>query len=218
MNVKSPHFEAIFFDMDGLLVDTEPLALRATQEVFSTIGIEVSTEWYINERLRKAKSTSTLLEERGLPQDQIEAISARRKDRYQELLRTEAKAIDGVEDVLKNLQGHLITAVVTSSAKDSFEIIMERTGFKKYFSFFITRDDVQNLKPHPEPYLMALERSQKTKAECLVLEDSQQGLLAAKAAELTCFAIPGHLTKTHDFSTADKVLGSIREVPALVGL
>jgi len=93
---------------------------------------------------------------------------------------------------------------------------MEKTGLRRFFSFFITEQDVKNLKPHPEPYLKAVDLSGCSKEQCLVLEDSYRGVQSAKAAGLTCYAIPDVLTKVQDFSVADKVLGGISEVPEIV--
>jgi HAD superfamily hydrolase (TIGR01509 family) len=105
--------------------------------------------------------------------------------------------------------------IVTSSRKEHFDSIMDQTGLRRHFTFFITANDVENVKPHPEPYLKALDHVKLPKEECLVLEDSRRGVQAAKAAGLTCFAIPDALTRSQDFSIADRVLESIREVPSL---
>lgn len=214
----SLRFEAIFFDMDGLLANSEPISLRATRDVFAPLGIEITDEWYVDESLAKARSVFALLDDLGFSLERIEELRMLRRSRYEELLKTEVQAVDGAEEALKALHGRLLMAVVTSSFKSNFDIIMERTGFKRFFDFSITCDDVRKTKPDPEPYRTALERSKKLQQRCLALEDSQQGVRAAKAAGLTCYAIPDEMTKTHDFSIADKVLGSIREVPALVGI
>ena len=93
---------------------------------------------------------------------------------------------------------------------------MEKTGLRRSFDFVITGDDVKKHKPDPEPYLKATEVSGQKKEHCLVLEDSFRGVQAAKAAGLTCFAVPDELTRVQDFSIADKILKSIRELPCLL--
>jgi HAD superfamily hydrolase (TIGR01509 family) len=215
---KDPAFKAIFFDNDGLLVDTEPLYFRSIQEVFAPAGVEISREWYIRENLGKGTSSFDLAREKSLPEEQIKKLRCQRNERYGELLAEHVHAIDGVHDVLKMLQGKLLMGVVTSSRKDHFDIIKEKTGLGQYFDFFITGDDVKNTKPNPEPYLKAVEQSGQAKEHCLVVEDAYRGVQAAKAAGLTCYAIPDELTREHNFSTADKVLRNIRELPALVGI
>ncbi|RJQ33992.1 HAD family phosphatase [Candidatus Parcubacteria bacterium] len=206
----------MFFDNDGLLVNTEPLYLQAVQDVLGPLGIEITREWYIRENLGKGTSTFLLAEQTGLPEERIKELRLARNERYTELLKNGVQPLDGVPEVLELLHGNFLMGVVTSSRKDHFNTIMELTGLRKFFSFFITGNDVQNTKPHPEPYLTALEHSGFEKEQCLVLEDAYRGVQAAKAAGLTCYAIPDELTRAHNFSSADKVLTSIRELPDLI--
>lgn len=212
------HIKAIFFDNDGLLVDTEPLYFQSVQETFAPLGIEVSREWYIRENLGKGRSTFDLLEGKNLSKEEIKQLREKRNDRYGELLAEHVRPIDGVQETLETLRGGFFMGVVTSSRKSHFEIIMKETRLDSFFSLFITGDDVEHIKPDPEPYLKALKMSGFESEQCLVLEDSSRGVEAAKAAGINCFAIPDELTKSHDFSKADKVLKNMREVPALLGL
>ena len=217
---KSPprhmSFKAIFFDNDGLLVDTEGLYFQSIQEVFAPVGIEISREWYIRENLGTGRSSFELAKEKGFSEEEIAKLRRERNERYGELLREKVRPIDGIPEVLAMLHGKFLMGVVTSSRKVHFDIIMEMTGLRHFFSFFITEQDVRNLKPDPEPYLKAVELSGQTKEHCLVLEDSFRGVQAAKAAGLTCYAIPDELTRVQDFSIADKVLKSIRELPRII--
>jgi HAD superfamily hydrolase (TIGR01509 family) len=210
--------KAIFFDNDGLLVDTEGIYFRATQEVFATVGVEITKDWYVRENLGKGRRTNDLLEAQGVSKLEIERVRKQRDQLYTELLRELVRPIEGVADVLQRLHGHMALGVVTSSYRWNLDIVMDRTGFRKFFDFVITADDVTDVKPNPEPYLKAVALSGQSREFCLALEDSFKGVKAAKAAGIMCFAIPDALTREHNFSIADKVLTSIREVPALVGL
>lgn len=209
-------FEAIFFDMDGLLVNTEPLDFKGTKEVFASANVSLTREWYIHEHLGKGRSVSELLRGNGVTEERIAALREMRHTRYWEYLEAEAVAIHGVPETLQKLQGKLLLAIVTGSSRKSVDIVMQKTGLRDYFDFVVTYEDTERHKPNPDPYLKALSLSQKPKEKCLVLEDSGNGTQAAKAARLTCFAIPDEMTKGHDFSIADKVLGGIREVPDLL--
>ena len=106
--------------------------------------------------------------------------------------------------------------IVTSSRKDHFEIIHDRSGLLTYFDFVVASGDFSNSKPHPEPYLIGIERCGYPAHECLAIEDSERGVLAAKRAGVTCWAIPSAMTKDGDFSKADRVLESIEDVPPLL--
>ena len=81
-----------------------------------------------------------------------------------------------------------------------------------YFQFALTSGDYKNSKPHPEPYLKALERSGCRREECLVIEDSERGLIAAREAGLRCIVVPSELTRGRNFDGAYKVLESLTEL------
>lgn len=209
----------IFFDNDGILVDTEHLVGQATVEVLAMIGYQGDgLTLYKEEGMRKGKSLWPLVQkEMGISDEKVQELNEIRYQRYADLLRTQNHAIPGVEEVLQQLRGHLGMAIVTASAKDHFDIIHEKTGFIPYFDFILTREDFKFSKPHPEPYLTAFERARKAfpdldKRECLVLEDSQRGVTAAKEAGLPCFAIPTDFTRDMDFSRADRVLDRLSDV------
>lgn len=102
--------------------------------------------------------------------------------------------------------------IVTSSRKEHFEIIHRSSGLLKYFDFFLTGEHYTKFKPNPEPYLLAVERSGCKKEECLAIEDSERGLTSAKSAGIYCYVIPTELTRGGNFSSADKVLGNIKEI------
>ncbi len=209
-------FKAIFFDSDGLLVDTEGLSFETTRRVFASVGVEMTKEWYIRENLGKGRRSAELLQSHGIPEGQILELMHQRGEMYAQFLQKEVMPMDGVREVLETLRGKCILGVVTSSRKEYFDIIMKKTHLRSFFDFVVNREDVQNIKPDPEPYLKALEISKQSPEECLALEDSYRGVQAAKAAGLTCYAISDELTRTQNFSIADRVLHSIREIPAIV--
>ncbi len=202
--------------MDGLLVDSESLYFDSVKESLATVGVEITREWYIRENLGKGKSSLGLAREKGISEEKIEQLREQRNERYGEMLKANVRPMDGVTETLSILEGKFLMGIVSSSRKDHFDIIMEKTGLRRFFSFFLTAADVKKIKPDPELYLKAIELSEKSKEECLVLEDSFRGVQAAKAAGITCYAIPDKLTEIQNFSIADKVLGSIREVPKLL--
>src|SRR3990167_840311 len=214
-----PNFKAIFFDNDGLLVDTESLWLKATRETMAPYGIEITDEWYTLEVLTKGgRMISVLAKGNGISEDKIPELSKLRNDLYTNMLKENVQVLDGVREVLEKLQGKFLMGVVTTSNREHFGIIMEKTVLKKFFSLFVTFEDVKNAKPNPEPYLKAVELSKVPKEQCLAIEDSGRGLTAAKAAGLSCYIIPEAWSASHDFSGADKVLKSIRELPEVLSI
>jgi HAD superfamily hydrolase (TIGR01509 family) len=211
------NIKAIFWDNDGVLVDTEKLYFEANRLTYLKRDVDLTEEIYIEYLLKKALGAWHLLREKGCSEKEINLIREERNKLYSELLKEHAEPIDGVENVLKKFHGKIIMGVVTSSRKDHFESIHGRTGFKKYFDFILTSDDFEKVKPDPEPYLKALEISRMKKEDCIVVEDSERGLKAAVAAGIKCYIIPTHLTKNSNFTRAEKVLKNITEVIEIVG-
>ncbi len=209
-------YSAVFWDNDGVLVDSERLYFQATQQVLRSVGVDLSLERYRRLYLKKSRGAWHLAVEKGVPATDVERLRAKRNRIYAELLRVENLAIDGAAQTLEALAGRVLLGVVTSSHRDHFEIIHARTGFSRFFDFVITGDDVKETKPSPEPYLRALEKSGRKPGDCVVIEDSMRGLIAAKEAGLACWIIPTELTKYSEFRQADRVLGSLAEVVPLL--
>ena len=205
--------KAIFWDNDGILVDTEKLYYKANKEIFSSIGIDLTVDIYIENFLIQSKGTWHLAVKKGLNDEQIHRLRAERNKLYGSLIEKELKIIDGVEDTLQKLRGKFIMGIVTSSRKDHFDIIHGRTGLLKYFDFTITSDDFLEPKPNPEPYLKALAQTGLKAEECVAIEDSERGLIAAIKAGLKCYIVPTELTKLCNFAGAEKILSSVADLP-----
>lgn len=205
--------KAIFWDNDGVLVDTEKLYFQANKEIFAEIGIDLSEDVYVEYFLKRSSGTWHLAEAKGLSQEEISKFRSERDELYSRFLLNDMKVIEGVEETLKKLYGKYKMGVVTSSKKNHFDIIHNKSRLLQYFDFILTVDDYAKSKPAPDPYLKALELSGFKKEECVVIEDSERGLRAALAAGLKCFVIPTNLTKQSDFSGAEIILDKITEVP-----
>src|SRR5262245_35583279 len=118
--------QAIFWDNDGVLVNTEHIYFRATQRILATIGIPLTPDQYLEMFLVQGKGAWHLAEERGFSAGEIEALRSQRNTLYGQLLAETPLVIDGVDRVLKSLHGRYLMGVVTSSRKDHFEVIQDR--------------------------------------------------------------------------------------------
>lgn len=206
----------ILWDNDGVLVDTEGLYFRATQEALRMVGIHLTAEQFKEISLRRGESAFVLAAEHGITDDEIARRRAGRDRRYAELLGSQSWAIDGAEEVLRSLHGQVRMGVVTSARKVHFETAHASTGLRQYLDFVLTREDYQHTKPYPEPYLTAMARHDLRPKDCIVVEDSERGLAAATAAGLPCLIVLSDWSRDADFSGAAQVLESIREVPDVV--
>jgi len=204
--------KAIFWDNDGVLVDTERLYYMATQQALSGAGVSLTREQYIEFLLVQGKGAFHLAAERDITPEAVEGLRGERNAIYSNLLEKEQIVVDGAGDVLDRLGKRYVMGIVTSSRPDHFSIIHKRTGFLKHFQFTIMSGDYTHSKPHPEPYLLALTRSGLSPEECLVIEDSERGLTAANEAGIRCIVIPNEFTRACNFKGAYKVLGGIRDL------
>ncbi len=206
----------ILLDNDGVLVDTEGLYFRATQEALRLVGIHLTADQFKEISLRRGESTFVLAAEQGITDDEIARLRAGRDRRYAELLGSQSWAIDGAEEVLRSLHGHVRMGVVTSARKVHFETAHASTGLRQYLDFVLTREDYQHTKPHPEPYLTAMARHGLRREDCIVVEDSERGLAAATAAGVPCLIVLSDWSRDADFRGAAQVLEDIRDVPDVV--
>ena len=204
--------KAIFWDNDGVLVDTEHLYFEATQHVLASVGIALTREDYVELFLVQGKGAWHIAEERGIAPADIERLREERNGLYSDLLAQAPRLIPGITQVLDALHGKYVMGIVTSSRKDHFDVIHRTTDLLKYFDFVLTASDFTRVKPDPEPYLRAVERSGVAPAACVAIEDSARGLESARAAGIGCIIVPTALTQGSDFSAAHRVLGSIAEI------
>ncbi len=205
--------KALFWDNDGVLVDTEELYFRATRDVLSEVGIDLSRDLFIRISLEQGRSAFDLVAEQGVSQEVITRLRDDRNKRYSELLRKGVRVLDGVKNTLRQLHGKVLMGVVISSRREHFEIIHNATGLLRFFDFVTTREDYRKSKPNRDPLLKAMRRNGLRPEHCIIMEDSERDLAAAKAAGIRCIVVPTYLTRDSDFQGAYRVLDSIRQVP-----
>jgi HAD superfamily hydrolase (TIGR01509 family) len=214
--------QAILWDNDGVLVDTERLFYEANRQMFRPLGLELTERHFFDGYLADNCGAWHLLQ--PLP-DQA-GIAAHRAERDRlyalRLEEQEVPAIDGVAALLAELaQGlqPLRMGIVTSCGADHFDIIHRRLDLRRHVEFVLTHETYVNSKPSPEPYLLGLQRLGLDAAVCVAIEDTPRGLQAALGAGLRCIVVRNALTRHHDFAGAYKVVDDIgqlrREIFAL---
>jgi HAD superfamily hydrolase (TIGR01509 family) len=208
-------FDAILFDNDGVLVDTEELYFRASREVLAEAsGVVLDEASYVDLFLRSGQGAWHLAAARGHGPAAIQAMRAARDRRYIELIATCDLLMPGAHETVRALARRHRLAIVTSSDRAPFAATHARTGLLPHFELVLTRDCYGNSKPDPEPYLCAVQRLGAAPARCLVIEDSERGLRSAKAAGLTCWVIPSRLTAGCRFEGADAILPDLAAAAA----
>ncbi len=201
---------AILWDNDGVLVDTEGLYFQAGREILATQGVALTREDFAEQSLKKGQSVFDFLPDQNA--ELIERLRVKRNARYSALLAKGVRVLDGVVETLSALDGRVRMGIVTGSRRDHFEIIHAQTRLLPFFEFVVTREDYNEAKPHPDAYLMAMRLHGLSPESCVVVEDSERGCVAASQAGLRVLAVPNALSQSGEFSSAYKVLNSVREV------
>ncbi len=207
--------KTVIFDMDGVIVDTEPVHHYAFNEHFRELAIEVSPEMYASFTGNSTKNVYQRLKESfGLDHDIDELINAKRQifneafDKKEDL-----DLLQGVHDLIQDLYNNGMQLILaSSSAKVTIERIFRRFGLHKYFTHIISGEDFPKSKPHPAIFLKAVELSGMPASECIVIEDSTNGILAAKAAGIFCVGYDSLHSKMQDYSKADRVIADFHEL------
>lgn len=200
---------AVIFDLDGLLADTEVLHCQAYATALTEFGVTLTNAEYEEHWIRRGAGIVELCSERGLTIDPL-AARARKLTLYEELVRDGARAMNGAHELVQRLRSAYSIAVGTSSTRASAQLVLTSLGFR--FPVVVTADDVARIKPSPDIFLEAARRMRVEPRHCVVLEDAEKGILAARAAGMKCIAVPNRHTRSHDFRAATRVVDSLSEL------
>ena len=205
----------ILFDHDGVLVETEQWYYLANKRALASLGIDLPRDVYLV-NMANGISAWEVARDSGISESEIGRARDLRNRCYQEYLMTEDIEIEGVLETLDVLAGEYRMGIITTSKPPDFALIHERRSILDYMEFYLTREDYEQAKPHPEPYLKGLERFGATAAEAVVIEDSARGLKSAIAAGIDCIVVASEFTATHDMSRATARVTTIRELPSAI--
>ncbi len=204
----------VIFDMDGVLADTEPLHLLSLQEILAPLGVEYTDEHnrpYIG--LGESEFWVAVCERFGLPEPP--SVMTRRRD--EAMLRNIARgvtAMRGAVELVRELHGRGVPlAVASSSPPTQVRAIVDALGLRALFGSLVSGEEeaVAHGKPAPDIYLEACRRVDLPPADCLAIEDSENGTRSARAAGLTVVAVPCEETRDQDFSAAHHRLETLEE-------
>jgi HAD superfamily hydrolase (TIGR01509 family) len=200
---------AVIFDMDGVLLDSEPLHLESTNLVLAPHGVVLSAadnDRYIgwNERAYWSELTAMF----RLP-GPIEPYIARRQEAVVDLLKKRLPIAEGVSDVLRELRRRAVPmAVASSSQRPVIEHILGAGGLREFFTAIASGDEVVRSKPDPEIFRLAADRLGVAPERCIVLEDAPHGVRGALAAGMTVVRVMTETTRRLAFPPLEWVIES----------
>ena len=179
-----PAADAILFDCDGTLADTMPAHYRAWLSITRAHGLAFDEDRFYSLGGRPTRDIiATLAREAGVEIDVDHAATVKERSFLDQLARIEA--IGPVVDVVRRLRGRLPMAVVTGGYQDVCRRILARVGIADCFDTIVASEDTAQHKPNPEPFLEAARRLSARPERCVVWEDTDLGIAAAKAAGMT---------------------------------
>ena len=205
----------ILWDHDGVLVETEPLFYEATRRRLAELGITLHKDDYLRDMASGVSAWERAIAA-GIPTDEIRIYKTHRNELYQDFLQHNEIEIDGLETVLEQLSKSYSMAIVTTSRRADFDLIHRDRNICRHMSFVLANGDYKRKKPHPDPYLTALERFSASKDETVVVEDSERGLKAAVAAGIDCVIVKNDFVRGQDLSTATHRIESLSMLPDLL--
>ena len=206
---------AVLFDMDGVIVDTEPLHRKAYYKMFNEMNIDVSEALFSSftgqATLQICERLCTTF---NLSQSPKELMHLKRHH-FNYLFENDKDLtlIDGVLDLIKEYHQNGLQLVVASSASmPNINRIFERFDLNKYFKAKLSGADLKASKPHPEIFIKAAQAASVEKNECIVIEDSTNGMKAANKAGIYCVGYQSEHSVNQDYNWADLVIGDYKEI------
>ncbi|WP_026705931.1 HAD family hydrolase [Flavobacterium soli] len=209
--------KTVIFDMDGVIVDTEPVHYYAYQQHFKQLNIEISDELYASFTGFSTKNTyQRIIEIHNLDHD-VQTLVQTKRNIFNEAFDTkeDLHLLEGVEDLIKELHQNGFQLIVASSAsKETIERVFKRFHLHQYFSDIVSGEDFPKSKPHPAIFEHAASLSIAPKNQCIVIEDSGNGIQAAVSAGIFCIGYNSKHSKGQDLSKANLIINHFNELSA----
>lgn len=202
----------IIFDMDGVIIDSEPIHVDIEKELLERLGGEMNEKEHANFiGTTDAHMWSILKEKYNLKPSVKEIIDMKREMFLNSIDRIQL--IDGVLDFIKSLHkmGYRL-GLASSNNRRSVMAIVEKFQLGKYMDVIMSGEDVKNGKPNPEIFLNTAKKMGLKPSSCIVIEDAENGVKAANAAGMKCIAIKGHNIGHQDLSSANIIIRSFKEL------
>jgi beta-phosphoglucomutase len=187
-------YAAVIFDMDGVLVDGEPLHFEAVNELLAEEGLSITLDAY-KPYMGTKTGWADMMRDHGLSRPR-EEYSARYRELILKRYRERSEPLPGAVELVRSLRaGGQRLAVASSSIEPWVEACLARIGLRSHFEILVTGSDVERGKPEPDIYLLAAERLGVDPARCLAFEDAPAGIESARRAGMTVWAVRTEYTR-----------------------
>ncbi|HLK13008.1 MAG TPA: HAD family phosphatase [Candidatus Binatia bacterium] len=205
----------VLFDLDGTLADTERLQWEAYRRVLRELGVDVGLEEYRRRWIAVEGGPEWVCARHALPISPAE-LRARKAAVYRELIAAGVRPIPGARAALERLRPAHRLALATNTVRAEVDVILGHLGIAPLLDATVAREDYVRPKPAPDAYLAGAAALGLAARECVVVEDTQRGVQAGRAAGMAVVAVPSDLTFDNDFSGAARRLASLDELTPAV--
>lgn len=203
--------DTVIFDMDGLLIDSEPMWQAAEKEVFSSVGVNVSAELSSHTAtLTTSEVTAFWFQHSPWNDHELVHVENAVIDKVADLIQKHGEGMHGVEHILKLCrQQNCKIGLATNSPFRLIAVVLEKLGIQPYFDAVVSSEQVSQGKPHPDVYLKTLQQLNASPATAIAFEDSATGIQAAHSAGMKTVAIPSPSSRSETVQKADLLLDSL---------
>ena len=207
--------QTVIFDMDGVIVDTEPVHHYAYFQHFKELNIEVSAEMFASFTGNSTKNVFQKIKDYFQISIETETLVQRKRTIFNEAFDTKEDLflLEGVEDLIKKLhQSGLQLILASSASKVTIDRVFKRFQLHSYFSHIISGEDFPESKPNPAIFNEAVRLSNTPKENCIIIEDSTNGIKAAHAAGVFCVGYKSINSHKQDYSLANIVIDKFEDL------
>jgi HAD superfamily hydrolase (TIGR01509 family) len=215
-----PEFTAVIFDMDGVLINSETFYSEMEQVHFRMLGLNIPHEEHVTyQGTATDEMWRTIKEKHGVPhslEELVEMTGSLTIPAFQEM--EEIPLMPKITDLLELLKGKNIPlALASSSYPEVIDIVLDKSGLRKYFPITVNSKMVGKSKPAPDIFLLAAKLLGVDPGQCLVFEDSTNGIRAARDAGMYCIAYNGPGAEFQDQSQAQQIITDYGEIIRILG-